>query len=238
MSTKNTCITRLACTSLAILALASFGTSAFAQSSGNYTATTSSSQCTINTIPGVTGGSLSGGGTLLDTYIKTPNSQFTTLVITPSLVTGLFNNTQVTTAMPSSANSAAVRVFVTMDGKAVAPETGGTTPNGIIYDQRFQQLSAPVFSQLMECAMNNNCSIDLVESTLSAHSFNFVATNVGGGNHHLVVSWAFQCTDNNGATVPCTDTYTANTAGACAGPGTFQIVQTKAFSQSGGVTVQ
>jgi hypothetical protein len=30
----------------------------------------------------------------------------------------------------------------------------------------------------------------------------------------------------------------ANTAGACAGPGTFTIQQVKAFSQSGGVTIQ
>jgi hypothetical protein len=237
---KNNTIKGMLILGLVIAALALFGSSsAWAQSSGNYTATTQSSQCTINTNPtSATPGSLSGGGTLLDTYIKTPNSQFTTLVITPSIVTGLFNNTQVTTAMPSSANSAAVKVYVTMDGNAVPPETGGMSPNGIIYDQRFQQLSAPLFSQLMECTMNNNCSIDLVESTLSAHSFNFVATNVGGGNHHLVVSWAFVCTDNSGATVPCTTTYLANTAGACAGPGTFQIVQTKAFSQSGGVTVQ
>jgi hypothetical protein len=220
------------------MALALFSTSAFAQSSGNFTATTQSSQCTVNTTPGMTGGSLSGGGTLLDTYIQTPNSKFTTLLITPSLVTGLFNNTQVTTAMPSSANSAAVKVTVTLDGNAVAPETGGSSSSGIIYDQRFQQLSAPVFSQLMECAMNNNCSIDLVESTLSAHSFNFVAPNVGGGNHHLVVSWAFVCTDNNGANAPCTTTYMANTAGACAGPGTFTIQQVKAFSQSDGVTIQ
>jgi hypothetical protein len=212
---------------------------ASAQSSGNFTATVQTSQCTMNTDPMSTKpGSLSGGGTLLDTYIQTPNSKFTTLLITPSLVTGLFNNTQVTTAMPSSANSAAVKVTVTLDGNAVAPETGGSSPNGIIYDQRFQQLSAPLFSQLMECTMNNNCSIDLVESTLSAHSFNFVAPNVGGGNHHLVVSWAFVCTDNNGATMPCANTFTPNTAGACAGPGTFTIQQVKAFSQSGGVSIQ
>jgi hypothetical protein len=223
-----------------ILALAVLASPlASAQSSGNFTATTQSMQCTINTDPtSLTPGSLSGGGTLLDTYIQTPNSKFTTLLITPSLVTGLFNNTQVTTAMPSSANSAAVKVTVTLDGNAVAPETGGSSPNGIIYDQRFQQLSAPLFSQLMECTMNNNCSIDLVESTLSAHSFNFVAPNVGGGNHHLVVSWAFVCTDNNGATMPCANTFTPNTAGACAGPGSFTIQQVKAFSQSGGVTIQ
>jgi hypothetical protein len=224
---------------IAVVGLTLASSVAWAQSSGNFTATLQTMQCTVNTNPtSSTPGSLSGGGTLLDTYIKTPNSQFTTLLITPSLVTGLFNNTQVTTAMPSSANSAAVKVKVTLDGNAVAPETGGSSPTSVTYDQRFQELSAPLFSQLMECAYNNNCSIDLIESTLSAHSFNFVAPNVGGGNHHLVVSWAFVCTDNSGATVPCTTTYMANTAGACAGPGSFTIQQVKAFSQSGGVTIQ
>jgi len=229
--------TKITLPALAIIALAVFATTtAQAQSSGNFTATYQTSQCTINKVAGPTGGSLSGGGTLLDTYIKTPNSQFTTLVITPSIVTGLFTNTGVD-ANQFSANSAAVKVYVTMDGNAVPPETGGSSPNGIIYDQRFQQLSMGTAAALATCAANNMCDVDLVESTLAAHSFNFVQTNVGGGNHHLVVSWAFVCTDNNGATVPCTTTYTANTAGACAGPGTFQIVQTKAFSQSGGISM-
>jgi hypothetical protein len=86
--------------------------------------------------------------------------------------------------------------------------------------------------------MNNNCNIDLVLSTLGAHSFNFVAPNVGGGNHHLVVSWEFKCTDNSGNTVmPCSMAYATNTAGACAGPGSVTVSQVKAFSQSGGISV-
>jgi hypothetical protein len=175
---------------------------------------------------------------MLDTYIQTPNSKFTTLLITPSLVTGLFNNTEVTQAMDTSGNSAAVRVFVTLDGKAVAPDTGPVNaPNGIIYDQRFQQLSTNIFDQIATCSVNNNCSIDLVESTLAAHSFNFVAPNVGGGNHHLVVQWAFQCTDNAGLPTACTTAYTANTAGACAGPGSVTVTQVKNFSQNAPIVI-
>jgi hypothetical protein len=229
--------TKITIPAFAIIALALFAsTTAQAQSSGNFTASVQTTQCTMNTDPSsLTPGSLSGGGTLLDTYIQTPNSKFTTLVITPALVTGLFNNTQVTTAMPSSANSAAVVVKVTLDGTPVLPATS-TNPS-IIYDQRFQQLSAPLFSQLMECTMNNNCSIDLVESTLAAHSFNFVRTNVGGGVHPLKVTWEFVCTDNMNNTMPCPNTFMPNTAGACAGPGTVTVTQTKAFSQSGGIVI-
>jgi hypothetical protein len=234
--------TKITLPALAIIALALFvSTTAQAQSSGNFTAAIMTTQCTINTVGGLpnSGGlNNNGGGTMLDTYIQTPNSKFTTLLITPSLVTGLFNNTEVTGAMETSANSAAVKVTVTLDDKAVLPETGGTSPTSIIYDQRFQQLSSNVFDAIASCTANNTCSIDLVESTLAAHSFNFIVPNVGGGNHHLVVKWAFECTDTTGTTVPCTTTYTANTAGACAGPGTVTVTQTKAFSQSGGVVIQ
>jgi len=211
---------------------------ASAQSSGNFASAITTTQCEINTVGGTpNAGALSGGAPhqVLDTTIKTPNSQFTTLLITPSLVTGLFTNTAVTQDMQSSAVSAAVKVSVTLDGNPVAPATTGAP--SIIYDQRFQQLSTNVFDQILTCNALNNCSIDLVESTLAAHSFNFVAPNVGGGTHELKVQWTFECTDNAGALADCTAVYTANTAGACAGPGSVTVTQTKAFTQSGGVTI-
>ena len=228
--------------SVVVIILAIGLTTGWSQSSGSFTATINSTQCTINTATGTpTSGGLSGGipVQMLDTYIQTPNSKFTTLLITPSLVTGLFNNTEASQAMTTSGNSAAVRVFVTLDGNPVSPDTGSANnPNGIIYDQRFQQLSAPFFGQITECAMNNNCSVDLVESTLGAHSFNFVAPNVGGGNHHLVVEWAFECTDNaNNQITPCSVAYTTNTAGACAGPGSVTVTQVKNFSQNAPIVI-
>jgi hypothetical protein len=211
---------------------------AFAQSSGNFTATITQAECVMNTLPGQpTSGGFTGGrpsGSVLDTYIKTPNGSGTTLLITPSLVTGLFTNTAVTQDMQSSAVSAAVRVNVTLDGQQVAPVT---SPNGIIYDQRFQQLSANTFDQLMTCSITNNCSIDLVESTLAAHSFNFVAPNVPVGNHHLQVTWTFDCTDNTGAHMSCANVYTTNTAGACAGPGSVTVTQVKNFSQDAPILI-
>lgn len=232
-------IRSVAISCLATLALALFGSPVLAQSSGNFAASIHTTQCTMNTEGGLpNSGALNnnGGGMLLNTFVKTPNSQFTTLLITPSLVTGLFTNTAVTQDMTSSAQTAAVKVYVTLDGQPVLPATAGSP--GVIYDQRFQQLSADFFSQIATCSALNNCSVDLVLSTLSAHSFNFVATNVGGGVHPLQVRWEFECRDHTGTVVPCTQTYTANTAGACAGPGTVTVTQTKAFSQSGGVTVQ
>jgi len=94
-----------------------------------------------------------------------------------------------------------------------------------------------VFEHIATCGVTNDCSLDLVLSTLSAHSFNFVAPNVGGGVHNLKVQWEFACTDSAGNPTMCSQAYTANTAGACAGPGTVTVQQVKAFSQSGGVTM-
>jgi hypothetical protein len=235
-------IPALAVPVLAIITLAVFGAStASAQSSGNFTATITQAQCMINTVGGLPdSGALSGGSPLsvLDAYIKTPNSTFTTLLIRPSLVTGLFNNTQLTSAMDTSANSAAVKVYVTLDGVPVAPDNA-TVPypgNGIIYDERFQQVSSDSLLLLAVCGNTNNC-IDLVESTLAAHSFDFVAPNVGGGTHHLQVSWLFVCTDSDGTVVPCSTAYTANTAGACAGPGSVTVTQTKNFKQNSTISI-
>jgi hypothetical protein len=220
-----------------VAALALLGSSTvWAQSSGNFTARVQTTQCTMNTTPGLpNSGALNNhnGGTVLETDIQTPNSKFTTLLIRPSLVTGLFTNTGVNDNQYSG-NSAAVKVYVTMDGNPVAPDVSGT---GIIYDERFQQLSAANAATMATCTPNNTCDVDLVLSTLAAHSFDFVATNVGGGVHHLQVQWVFECT-SNGVTAPCTTAYTANTAGACAGPGSVTVVQTKTFTQSSGVVVQ
>src|SRR6476661_2127962 len=105
--TYHSIIRRAAIGGVAIVGLAAFSvTVARAQSSGNFAAQINQSQCVINTTGGQeNSGALSGGsnGTLLETSIKTPNSAYTTLLITPSLVTGLFTNTAVTQEMQSSA---------------------------------------------------------------------------------------------------------------------------------------
>jgi hypothetical protein len=207
---------------------------AMAQSSGNFAAQVLEDQCVLSSADG----SLSGGiaGTEMDTTIQTPNSNQTALLITPSLVTGLYTNTNINTSKNLSSETAAVVVKVTLDGNPVAPDTG----NGVIYDERFQQLSSNLFSQLTECVANDNCNIDLILSTASAHSFNFVAPDVGGGAHHLVVTWSFLCDNGTGTLTAgaCTKTFSNNSAAACAGPGSVTVQQVKAFSQSGGVSIQ
>lgn len=236
--TYHSIIQKVTVAAVAIVGLAVLGgTVARAQSSGNFTATVQTTQCTMNTVAGVPdAGRLNDPNpvNVLTSTIKTPNSKFTTLLIRPSLVTGLFTNTGAD-ANEYSGNSAAVKVYVTLDGQPVAPATS-TTP-GIIYDQRFQQLSLADATAMATCAMNNDCDVDAVMSTLAAHSFDFVAPNVGGGDHQLRVEWKFECTNNAGLIVPCTQTYTANTAGACAGPGSVTVTQVKNFSQNAPIVI-
>ena len=210
---------------------------ALAQSSGNFSAQVLTPACVLSS----SDGSLSGGiaGNMMDTTIQTPNSSQTALLITPSLVTGLYTNVNISNSKTLSSETAAVVVHVSLDGNPVAPDIG----NGVVYDERFQQLSSNIFNALTNCGTTLNpqeCNIDLVTSTASAHSFNFVAPSVGGGDHNLVVTWSFLCDDGTGTltAAACSSSFTKNSAAACAGPGSITVEQVKAFSQSGGISIQ
>ena len=227
-------MTRLVSMFAGLILVASLEATARAQSSGNFAADIQTTQCGLSS----SNGSLSGGSTkqLFSTTIKTPNSSQTTLLITPSLLTGLYTNTFVNSAAPLANETAAVVVSVLFDGKPVAPETDAHP--SVVYDARFQQIRTDLFSQLDECDNNNpNCNFDLILSTLSAHSFNFIVPAPGVGSHTIDVSWTLQCAQN-GTPTPCSNTFTENSAGACVGPGTLTVQQVKAFSQSGGITIQ
>jgi hypothetical protein len=71
------------------------------------------------------------------------------------------------------------------------------------------------------------CFIDLIESTLSAHSYDFVANNLGQGSHAIQASWSVFGTNNNtqgGSTM------------ACVGPGLMTVTQVKNFSQNSSIS--
>lgn len=213
-----------------LITLLTFGTVlGFAQSSGSFSAMVLTPQCEI-----LSSGSLQGGlasNTVLSTTVQTPNSSSTALVIRPSLVTGLYTDTKLTSGSSNSSTATAgVRVYVKMDGKPVAPDLG----NGVVFDERFQQLSSNLLNQITQCAATfgstnlQACYVDLLQSTLSAHSFDFVAPNVGGGNHTLTVSWSIIDAPTNGG----------GTTAACVGPGVLTVEQVKNFSQNGGIVIQ
>ncbi len=228
---------------------------AFAQSSGNFSATGTSASCTIGT-----GGVLSGG-TVLTSFtanISTGSGNGTTLIIRPSLVTGLFTQTKIDTSVSSASADRGIEVCVTVDGSG-----DGVFPTScVVYDQRFQQISSQLFSQLAECnlvvvgstcttsadcptgdscnnptggtltgvctAPNPLCNFDLILSTLSAHSFDFVAPVDNKKPHVIAASWKTigLPANNNGN----------SSVASCVGPGILTVTQTKVFNNSGSLS--
>jgi hypothetical protein len=225
---------------------------ALAQSSGNFSATGTPASCAIGT-----GGNFNGGTQVkvFSSDISTSNGSGVTLDIRPSLVTGLFTDTKISTTVPSATADVGIEVCVTVDGKS-----DGILPSScVVYDERFQQISSNLFSQLTACTMaptttacttdadcstlgtgftcsiaaggttgvcvgpNPLCDFDLVLSTLSAHSFDFVVPVGKGKPHRVEAKWSVIGT---GAT-------TGAHVASCVGPGILTVTQYKVFNNSG-----
>lgn len=220
----------LAATLAAAVGLA-LGSVAYAQSSGNFSANINTTKCLIDNGDGTLNGGI--GATFLETTIKTPNSSSTALVIRPSLVTGLYTKSRVDETTTTSTAWAGVQVRVLLDGKAVAPGTpvGGTDGEDgwVYYNKRWQQVNQNFLNQITACVDNTslNCSLELIQATLSANSMDFVVGNVGGGTHTLRAEWRFEDSDATGG----------NSA-ACVGPGVLTVQQVKTFSTGGGIDIQ
>jgi hypothetical protein len=76
-------------------------------------------------------------------------------------------------------------------------------------------------------------TVDLILSTLSAHSFNFAEGNVPGGLHTINLNWYFGCDNGTGFlhTAQCSSAFTANSAAASAGPENLTVQQVQNFQQ-------
>jgi hypothetical protein len=225
---------------------------AFAQSNGNFSASGSSTACAIG------GGGVLSGGIVASSFtanISTSNGSGNTLDIRPSLVTGLFTDTKISTSISTASADVGIQVCVQVDGSS----TGILPAPCVIYDERFQQISSQLFSQLSACqlvtstvctttadcptgdtcnnptggtgagictAPNPLCNFDLILSTLSAHSFDFVVP-VGIGKPHVVTTtWS-----TIGAGV-VGDSHVAS----CVGPGIVTVTQVKTFNNSGSLS--
>jgi hypothetical protein len=264
----------------------------FAQSSGNFSASAVPATCSIGT-----GGVLEGGTgvNVWSVNISTPNGNGTTLKITPSMVTGLFTRTRIDTIIPEASADVGIQVCVKVDGSGE-----GVLPKScVVYDQRFQQVSSQLFSQIQECntvvcttsadcaaaglvdatcinptgltgggvcvvptgatcaatsdcqtgeiciipegattgvcnavagVANPLCDFELILSTLSAHSFDFVVP-VGQGKPHVITAeWSLVGT-------PATNNKGDSSVNACVGPGIVTVQQVKVFNNSGDLVI-
>jgi len=190
----------------------------FAQSSGSFSASYGATQCAITANDGTLSGGITGNS-LPPVLVKVSSGSGVALVITPSFVTGLYTNNKLSSNSTTSTQNVGLRMKVMVDGStaSVIPELGST---GVIYDQRFMQVTASFLSGLTTCL--NDC-FTIVQSTLAAHSFNFYVSNLTPGTHTITVSW-----DIVGG---------GNGEGTCVGPGTLTVEQVKNFGFNTGISL-
>jgi len=261
------------------------GSLVYAQSSGNFSATAIPATCVIGTNGALTGGT---GIQVWSSDISTSNGNGVTLKITPSAVTGLFTRTRISTSLPTASADVGIQFCVEVDGSGE-----GVLPKScVVYDQRFQQVSSRLFSQIAECntvvctttpdcaaaglsdatcinptgltgggvcavptttacattaecavgqlcvvpdeattglcnqvagVANDLCDFELILSTLSAHSFDFVVPVGKGKPHKVTATWSVVGHD---AVNDASQAY-------CVGPGILTVEQVKVFNNSG-----
>src|SRR4030042_5145757 len=130
--------------SFALAILLGLGSLVYAQSSGNFSASAIPATCVIGDNDALTGGT---GITVWSSEISTSSGNGVTLKITPSAVTGLFTRTRISTSVSSASADVGIQFCVEVDGSGE-----GVLPKScVVYDQRFQQVSSQLFSQIAEC---------------------------------------------------------------------------------------
>src|SRR5215467_3817582 len=202
-----------------VFVAALFGTTAvFAQSSGSFSASFGKTECGITDSNGMLTGGITDSS-LPPVTVKVSSGSGVALVITPSFVTGLYTNNKLNSNQTNSIANVGLRMKVMVDGSttSVIPELGSA---GVIYDQRFMQVTASFLSGLDTCV--DDC-FTMVQSTLGARSFNFYVSNLTPGTHTITVSW---------------DVVGGGTGtGTCVGPGTLTVEQVKNFGFNSGINL-
>src|SRR5258707_8617712 len=84
----------------------------FAQSNGNFSATGTGAACVLNNSTGALSGGIPAASFTAD--ISTSNGNGTTLLVRPSLVTGLFTDTKISTSIPTASAVVGIQVCVTV----------------------------------------------------------------------------------------------------------------------------
>jgi hypothetical protein len=206
---------------------------AFAQSSGSFNYASLPLQCVVNSTTGALTGGVGGTVTSLKTTMKTSSGNGNVFVINPSAVVGLLTNVTISSKQAVAATSAQAGVDFQVK---VTPLSGQADPvvipsAPITYEDRFIRLSSNLFTAIAaECLANTDgsggCFISFEESTLGAHSFNWVVTNLQSGNYGVTVEWT-------PSTLVSDPGYAQ--AATCVGPVNIIVTQNKIFNQSTGI---
>ena len=232
---RNSIRSALRARKLLVFGIAAAG-QALAQSSGNFTY--SSTGNTVNCQLDDNSGNIAGGYTCASavglptpanngqclgsftTSIKTSSGFGNVLDVRPSMVIGLLTDVSISKTTQSSSAYAGVNVGVSVDGGAKV------VPNfPITYDARYIQISSNLFNALTQSCVAGNttagagCYFNFNESTVSAHSFDWLVTNLNSGTYDVTMQWT------------ATDKGSGNFAAlTCVGPVNVTVQQNKVFN--------
>jgi hypothetical protein len=164
--------------------------------------------------------------------IKTSSGNGNVFVIRPSAVIGLLTDVTVSSKQSGSSTgavSSSALAGVNFSVSVTGPGSPQVIPNfAVTYDSRYIQISTNLFQALAtQCeAINGGCFITFNESTVSAHSFDWIVTHLQSGTYTVTTSWA----DSLGGSG-------ISRSLACVGPLNVTVQQNKVFSfnKPGGV---
>jgi len=165
-----------------------------------------------------------------DVHIKTNSGTGNVFVVTPSAVIGLLTDVTVSSKQGTTATSSAfagVDFNVTVQSAPAGSSTVPTPNFAVTYDSRFIQISTNLFQALQtQCAaITGGCFITFNESTVSAHSFDWVLGPLTSGVYDVRATWTSSLAD-----------FGIASSLTCAGPVNLTIQQNKIFKPSSDAT--
>ena len=164
--------------------------------------------------------------------IKTNNGNDNVFVVRPSAVVGLLTDVTVSSKQISPVSGSVSSSALAGVDMQVSCTSGpncnkiSVTPSGpITYDARFIQISTNLFQGLAaNCTSSaGGCFITFNESTVSAHSFDFILGPLQSGNYDLTATWTSSLGD-----------FGIASSMTCVGPVNLTVEQNKIFEPSEG----
>lgn len=164
-----------------------------------------------------------------DVAIKTNSGNGNVFVVRPSAVIGLLTDATISSKQTTSTSSAfaGVDFSVTIPSEPSSATTLPTPNFPVTYDSRFIQISTNLFQGLQaNCtASAGGCFITFNESTVSAHSFDWVLGPLTSGIYDVRATWTSSLAD-----------FGIAKSMTCVGPVNLTIQQNKIFKPSATAT--
>jgi hypothetical protein len=160
-----------------------------------------------------------------DVGIKTSSGNGNVFVVRPSAVIGLLTDVTVSSKQTTASSSAfaGVDFSVSIPSQPAKASTLPTPNFPVTYDSRFIQISTNLFQGLQaNCtASAGGCFITFNESTVSAHSFDWVLGPLSSGDYDVRATWTSSLAD-----------FGIASSLTCVGPVNLTIQQNKVFQPS------